>query len=126
MPSRIIIHHSCCAEAPFEYPEEHCRGESGEGYLVHADGSITSYAHQPPLSEAADRVINVVLIGYFNSGSRTGCVDHRQLSSLTELLRLFFYSGEELLRQPLCHHRFCPGYRFPWEELEWRLWNMLA
>ncbi|MEW5784872.1 MAG: hypothetical protein AB1767_07350 [Bacillota bacterium] len=124
MTSRIIIHHSCCGEVP---SETGCRCTSHGGYLVHADGLILKLPER--LSKpagAAGRTINIILVGYFNSVSRINSMDRRQFYSLTELLRRFLDTSEELFGQPLYHHHFCPGHRFPREELEWCLWNMLA
>lgn len=122
MIPQVIIHHSCCGET-IALPG---RLQAGGGYLVHADGTVVEAApayHAPAISAAP---IHLVLLGYFNSNNRNSMIDPRQFCSLTKLLQQLLYAGDDLFRQLLYHHRYCPGFKFPWEELEWRLWNMLS
>lgn len=40
MPSRIIVHHSCCSETPFS-PKP---GRDGSSFLIHVDGTVSKLA----------------------------------------------------------------------------------
>jgi hypothetical protein len=122
MAATIIVHHSCCGEAA----KAGGVSQKGAGYLVHADGTIVKPANGFFPAPGAGEAVHVILLGYFNSNKRISAIDTRQLSSLTELLRQLLRPGDDFFRQLLFHHRYCPGFKFPWEELEWRLWNMLA
>jgi hypothetical protein len=122
MTPRIMVHHSCCSETPFLSGPE----APGGGFLIHLDGTVSKFPPSRSLTAVSGEIIHIFLIGYFNSCSCLSAADSRQVLSLAELLRQLLYGGGELFDQLICHHQFCPGYRFPWEELEWRLWKMLS
>lgn len=122
MTPRIIVHHSCCSESSFSPGP----GSPCSNFLIHLDGTVSKIAPGSCLSAATADTMHIFLIGYFNSRHHTSAADSRQMLSLAELLRQLLLSGEDLFGRLICHHQFCPGYRFPWEELEWRLWKMMS
>jgi hypothetical protein len=122
MTPRIIVHHACCSETTF-LPGP---ARAGSSYLIHVDGTVSKSTAGRLLTAAPIETVHIFLIGYFNSHNSFSPVDSRQMLSLAELLRQLLYCGDDLFGQLICHHQFCPGYRFPWEELEWRVWKMLS
>ena len=124
MKPSVIIHHSLCVGGAFGAENKHQSGRMD--FIIHTDGTQT-YTGSPPGDENdLLREIHITLIGYFNSRYPAGMVDSRQLEALFKLLCRLFGSREEISQRLTFHHRFCPGYRFPREELEWKLWNMFS